>query len=141
MKQLVSRHFSFAHVLLCALVSGCSHLVKISYPPEAIIHPAFGQPTINWEGERVRIVLGPSLQGKPLRYLVHYEKVFLADSLRQCGLRHEYKIIGKGTPLVVYSRNPEITPKEKHYPTSGIVIGLTAVKEKPPMARAITKAL
>jgi hypothetical protein len=61
-------------------------------------------------------VLGPSLQGEPLRYLAHYEKVFLADSLRQCGLRHEYKIIGKGTPLIVYSKNPEITPKEKHYP-------------------------
>jgi hypothetical protein len=47
-------------------------------------------------------------------------------------LRHEYKIIGKGTPLVVYSRNPDITPKEKHYPYSGIVLGLTAVKEDRP---------
>jgi hypothetical protein len=80
----------------------------------------------------VGVVLGPSLQGEPLRYLAHYEKVFLADSLRQCGLRHEYKIIGKGTPLVVSSRNPESTPKEKHYPTSGIVIGLTAVREDRP---------
>ena len=44
-------------------------------------------------------VLSPSLQGERLRYLAHYEKVFLADSLRQRGLRYEYKIIGKGTPL------------------------------------------
>jgi hypothetical protein len=51
-------------ILLCALLSGCSHLVKISYPPEAVINPAFDQPTMNWEGERVQVVLTPSLQGE-----------------------------------------------------------------------------
>ena len=126
------RPLRFAVILLFALLSGCSHLVKISYAPEAVIHPAFDQPTINWDGERVQVVLAPSLQGEPLKYLANYEKVFLANSLRQRGLRHEYKIIGKGTPLVVYSRNPDITPKEKHYPYSGIVLGLTAVKEDRP---------
>jgi hypothetical protein len=70
-------------ILLCALLSGCSHLVKISYPPEAVINPAFDQPTMNWEGERVQVVLTPSLQGEPLKYLANHEKVFLANSLRQ----------------------------------------------------------
>ena len=119
-------------VLLCALLSGCAHLVKISYGPEAVIHPAFDQPTMIWEGERVQVVLTPSLKGEPLKYLANNEKVFLANSLRQRGLRHEYKINGIGTPLVVFSRNPEVTPKEKHYPSTGIVLGLTAVKEDRP---------
>ena len=104
-------------------------MVKISYSPAAIIHPAFDQRTMNWEGERVQIVLTPSLQGETLRYLANNEKVFLADKLRQRGFRHVYKINGQGTPLVVFSRNPENTPKEKHYPPSGIVLGITAVKE------------
>ena len=116
-------------VLLGALLSGCAHLVKISYGPAAVIHPAFDQRTMNWEGERVQIVLTPSLQGETLKYLANNEKVFLANSLRQRGFRHVYKIKGQGTPLVVYSRNPENTPKEKHYPPSGIVLGITAVKE------------
>jgi len=118
MTQLVPRLLRFAVILLFALLSGCLHLVKISYAPEAVIRPAFDQPTINWEGERVRVVLTPSLQGEPLKYLANYEKVFLANSLRQRGLLHEYKINGKGTPLVVYSRNPGISPKEKHYRTA-----------------------
>jgi pimeloyl-ACP methyl ester carboxylesterase len=139
MKQLVPRLLRFAVILLFALLSGCLHLVKISYAPEAVIRPAFDQPTINWEGERVRVVLTPSLQGEPLKYLANYEKVFLANSLRQRGLLHEYKINGKGTPLVVYSRNPGISPKEKHYPYSGIVLGLTAVKEDRPRQLPILK--
>ena len=127
MTELEPRPLRLPVIFLCALLSGCSHLVKISYPPEAVIHPAFDQPTMNWEGERVQVVLTPSLQGEPLKYLANYEKVFLANSLRRRGLRNEYKIIGKGTPLVVYSRNPDITPKEKHYPSVGMVFGLTAV--------------
>jgi pimeloyl-ACP methyl ester carboxylesterase len=123
------RLFRTGVVLLGALLSGCAHLVKISYGPAAIIHPAFDQRTMNWEGERVQIVLTPSLQGETLRYLANNEKVFLANSLRQRGFRHVYKINGQGTPLVVFSRNPESTPKEKHYPPSGIVLGITAVKE------------
>ena len=46
-------------VLLGALLSGCAHVVKISYRPAAVIHPAFDQRTIDWEGERVQIVLTP----------------------------------------------------------------------------------
>jgi hypothetical protein len=54
----------------------------------------------------------------------------LADSIRQKGLRDEYKIAGKGTPLVVYAKNPETTPEEKHYPASGIALGITVVKTR-----------
>ena len=117
---------------LCSLLSGCAHLVKISYATAAVIHPAFDQPIVNWQGDRAKIVLSPYLRGESLKYLAHPENVFLANSLRQWGLRHEYKIIGQGTPIVVYSRNPHSTPKEKHYPSSGIVLGLTAVKEDRP---------
>jgi hypothetical protein len=119
-------------VSLCALLSGCAYPVKISYPPGASIHPAFNQPFTTWAGERVRVVLTPSLRAEPLRYLVNYDQVFLANSLRQRGLSHEYKIAGKGTPLVVYAKNPYSTPQEKHYPSTGITLGLTAVKEERP---------
>jgi pimeloyl-ACP methyl ester carboxylesterase len=116
-------------ILLCALLSGCSHLVKISYPPGAVIHPAFDQQFWTWKGERVQVVLTPSLRGEPLRYLRESDQIILANSIRQRGLRHEYKIAGKGTPLVVYAKNPEISRREKHYPSTGITLGLTAVKE------------
>jgi pimeloyl-ACP methyl ester carboxylesterase len=129
---LKPRPFRFAVILLCALLSGCAHLVKISYPPEAVIHPAFDQPICTWEGERVKLLLTPSLRGEPLKYLHKYDQVILANSIRQRGLRHEYKIAGKGTPLVVYTKNPEISPQEKHYPNTGITLGLTAVKEERP---------
>ena len=117
-------------ILLCALLSGCSHLVKVSYSPEAVIHPAFNQQFCTWKGERVKLVVTPSLRGEPLKYLLKYDQVILANSIRQRGLRHEYKIAGKGTPLVVYAKNPEISPQEKHYPSTGITLGLTAVKEE-----------
>src|SRR5258708_37884150 len=117
-------------ILLCALLSGCSHLVKISYPPEADIHPTFNERFCTWKGERVKVVLTPSLRGEPLKYLYKYDQVILANSIQQRGLRHEYKIAGKGTPLVVYAKNPEISPQEKHYPSTGITLGLTAVKEE-----------
>ncbi|HXM26657.1 MAG TPA: hypothetical protein VN957_11605 [Chthoniobacterales bacterium] len=119
-------------ILLCALLSGCSHLVKISYPPEAVIHPGLDQRFCTWEGERVKVVLTPSLLGEPLKYLREYDQIILANSIRQRGLRHEYRIAGKGTPLVVYAKNPEISPQEKHYPSFGITLGLTAVKEEHP---------
>ena len=35
-------------VLLFILLSGCVSLVKISYPPEAVIHPTFDQPYTIW---------------------------------------------------------------------------------------------
>jgi pimeloyl-ACP methyl ester carboxylesterase len=129
----------FLVIFGCAVFSGCSHLVKISPAPGAILHTALVQPTTNWEGERVQIVLTPSLRGEPLKYLANSEEVFLANSLRQRGLRHVYKINGIGTPLVVYSRNPEVTAKEKHYPHSGIVLGLTAVKEDRPKQLPLLK--
>jgi hypothetical protein len=45
----------FNCVLLCILGSGCVHLVKISYPPEAVIHPAFDKPYTIWRRERVQV--------------------------------------------------------------------------------------
>lgn len=56
--------------------------------------------------------------------------MLLADSIGQKGLRHEYKIAGRGTPLVVYAKNPETTPQEKRYPASGIALGITAFKKE-----------
>jgi hypothetical protein len=120
MPRLIAHPFCLLVLLFGPLLAGCSHLVKISYSPGAVIHPTFDQPTTNWEGERVQIVLTPSLRGEPLEYLAKNEKVFLASSLRQHGLHHIYKINGQGAPLVVYSSNPGMTPKEKHYPRSGI---------------------
>jgi pimeloyl-ACP methyl ester carboxylesterase len=119
-------------IILCFLFSSCAHLVNISYAPKAVIRPAFDQPTTDWEGERVQIVLSPSLKEESLKYLTNSPEVFLANSLRQKGLLHEYKIKGEGTPLVVFSRNPESTPQEKHYPSTGIVLGLTAIRENRP---------
>jgi pimeloyl-ACP methyl ester carboxylesterase len=74
----------------------------------------------------------PSLRGASFKYLVTYNRVFLADLIRQRGLRNEYKILGKGTALVVYAKNPKITPEEKQYPASGIALAVTAVKEERP---------
>src|ERR1700745_832741 len=78
-------------VLLCVLLSGCAHLVKISYPQRAVIHPAFDQPFTIWAGERVQVMWTPSLREEALKYLAKYDQVLLADSIRQRGLRHEYK--------------------------------------------------
>jgi pimeloyl-ACP methyl ester carboxylesterase len=132
MTRLVAPLFRFPAVILWVALSGCSHLVTISYAPGTVIRPAFDQPVTNWEGERVQVVLTPSLEGEPIKYVAGSEKIFLANALRQRGLHHEFKIKGQGTPLVVYSKNPESTPKEKHYPPTGIVLGLTAVKEERP---------
>jgi pimeloyl-ACP methyl ester carboxylesterase len=139
MPQWGQRLTRLSVIFWCAVFSGCSHLVKVSPAPGAVLHTALVQPTTNWEGERVQVVLTPSLRGEPLKYLANSEEVFLANSLRQRGLRHVYKINGIGTPLVVYSRNPELTAKEKHYPRSGIVLGLTAVKEDRPKQLPLLK--
>ena len=122
----------FSVVLLYASLCGCAHLVKISYRPEAVIHPAFGQRFTTWEGERVEVALTQPLRGERFKYLAKYDRVFLANSIRQRGLHHEYKVAGKGTPLVVYAQNPGVTEREKHYPATGIVLGVTAVKEVRP---------
>jgi pimeloyl-ACP methyl ester carboxylesterase len=139
MRQLVQSLICLQVIVSCALFSGCSHLVKVSSAPGAVLHMGLVQPTINWEGERVQVALTPSLRGEPLKYLANSEEVFLANSLRERGLRHVYKINGIGTPLVVYARNPEATPREQHYPRSGIVLGLTAVKEDRPAQLPLLK--
>jgi pimeloyl-ACP methyl ester carboxylesterase len=118
--------------LFVFLLSGCAHLVNISYPPEAVIHPAFNQRFTSWEGERVEVALTPPLRRDAFPYLANCKQVLVADLIRQRGLRHEYNVPGKGTPLVVFSENPERTPEEKHYPATGIVLGLTAVREDRP---------
>jgi hypothetical protein len=77
-------------------------------------------------------MLTPSLGQEALKYLVSYDQVLLADSIRQKGLRHEYRVTGKGIPLVVYSKNPKNSLKERHYPTTGITLGVTAVEVERP---------
>jgi pimeloyl-ACP methyl ester carboxylesterase len=117
-------------IVLCGLVSSCAHFVTISYPPEAVIHPEFNKPYTIWEGERVRVDWTPSLRAKSFEYLAEPNTVLLADSIHQKGLHSEYRTAGKGTPLVTYAKNPDKTPEERHYPTSGLVLGITAVEEK-----------
>jgi hypothetical protein len=129
----------FNCVLLCILLSGCASLVKISYPPEAVIHPTFDQPYTIWRRERVQVERTPSLHAESFKYLASYDQVLLADSIRQRGLDHEYKTAGKGTPIVVFTKNPENTPEDKHYPTSGIQLGITAVQEERPGRMPVLK--
>src|SRR5580700_11124576 len=119
-------------VLICALVSGCAQTVKISYPSESEIHPEFDRRYTTWGRERVEVNWTPSLRAESSKYLAEYDRVLLANSIHEKGFRHEYKIAGKGTPLVVYAKNPEHTLEERHYPTSGITLGITAVKESRP---------
>jgi pimeloyl-ACP methyl ester carboxylesterase len=119
-------------VLICALFLGCAETVRIFYLPTAVIRPQFDKQYTIWNGERVEINWTPSLRAESSKYLIGYRRVLLANSIHQIGLRHEYKIAGKGTPLVVYNKNPRQTPKEQHYPTSGITLGITAVKEARP---------
>jgi hypothetical protein len=58
------RHRFLLVVSLCALLSGCAYPVKIS---GASIHPAFNQPFTTWAGQRVRVVLTPSLRAESLK--------------------------------------------------------------------------
>jgi len=120
----------FNCVLLCILLSGCVSLVKISYPLEAVIHPTFDQPYTIWRRERVQVEWTPSLHAESFKYLARPDQMLLADSIIQRGLDHEYKTVGKGTPIVVFTKNPENTPVDKHYPAIGIALGITAVKEE-----------
>jgi pimeloyl-ACP methyl ester carboxylesterase len=126
-------------ILICALVVGCAHTVAVSYLAKSQIDPDFTKPEMLWEGEQVQVDWASPLQAEAVRYLSKCNQVFLADSIHEKGLRHEYKVAGKGTPLVIYDKNPESNPKEKHYPNSGIVLGLTAVKEvrpgRPPLLK------
>ncbi|MBV8278593.1 MAG: hypothetical protein JO170_25500 [Verrucomicrobia bacterium] len=103
-------------LLLWGLLSSCAHVVKISYSPEALIHPAFNRPVTLWQGERVELELTPALRGPALNYLVNHDQVLLANAIRQRGLRHEYNVPGKGAPIVVYGRNPNSNPQENIIP-------------------------
>lgn len=118
--------------LICSLLSGCAHTVAVSYLSKTEIDPDFTKPEILWDGEQVQVEWESSLHAESAKYLTKCDQVLLANSIHEKGLRHEYKIAGKGTPLVIFDENPEITPQEKHYPHSGIVLGLTAVKEDRP---------
>lgn len=118
--------------LLCALISGCAHLVKISYSPSAVLHPNFTKPVTVWDGEPVELDLTASIRAESRPYLEHYDEVLIANEIRQRGLLHEYRIPGRGTPLVVYAKNPGITAHQQHYPQIGIALALTAVKLERP---------
>jgi hypothetical protein len=118
--------------LICTLFFGCAETVKIFYLSNSVIHPEFDKRYTVWNGERVEVNWTPSLRVESSKYLGGSDRVLLANSIHQIGLRHEYKIAGKGTPLVVYTKNPRQTPEERHYPTSGITLGITAVKEARP---------
>jgi pimeloyl-ACP methyl ester carboxylesterase len=126
-------------ILICFLVSGCAHTVAVSYLAKAEIDPDFTKPEILWQGERVKVDWTPCLRSESFKYLAKGDEVLLADSIHEKGLRNEYKVAGKGTPLVIYDKNPESTPQEKHYPSSGIVLGLTAVKETRPGSLPVLK--
>ena len=119
-------------ILICAVIAGCAHTVAVSYLAKSQIDPDFTKPEMLWDGQHVQVEWESSLEAESVKYLTKCDQVLLADSIHQKGLRHEYKVAGKGTPLVIYDSNPENTPQEKHYPHSGIVLGLTAVKEDRP---------
>ena len=125
-------NFRLSCVLIGVLVSGCVETVRISYPASSEIHPEFDRTYTNWNGERVEVNWTPTLQAESSKYLARHDHVLLANSIHESGLRDEHKIAGKGTPLVVYTKNRRSTPKERHYPSSGIVLGITAVKEARP---------
>jgi len=119
-------------ILICILAAGCAHTVAVSSSPKANIDPDFTQPEMVWNGGRVQVEWAPSLRAESFKYLAKCDQVLLADSIHEKGLRHEYKVAGRGTPLVIYDKNPESTPQEEHYPANGIVLGLTAVEESRP---------
>ena len=134
MKRPTAVSFRLSCVLVCALLFGCAQTtaVRIFYLPNAVIHPQFDKQYTIWNGERVEVNWTPSLRVESSKYLAGYDRVLLANRIHQFGFRHEYKIAGKGTPLVVRTKNPRQTPEELHYPTSGITLGITAVKEARP---------
>jgi pimeloyl-ACP methyl ester carboxylesterase len=129
MNRFAIRAIRRSCILICALVVGCAHYVAISYHGKSETNPDFTKPDIIWNGEQVQVELTPALRAEALKYLVKSDQVLLANSIQVKGLRHDYKIAGKGTPLVIYEKNPESTPEEKHYPNGGIVLGITAVEK------------
>ncbi|MBV9276163.1 MAG: alpha/beta hydrolase [Verrucomicrobia bacterium] len=119
-------------IFICALLFGCAENARVFYLSNAVIHPEFDKRYTIWNGERVEVDWTPSLRVESSKYLAGYDRVLLANSIHEIGLRHEYKMAGEGTPLVVRAKNPEQTPEERHYPTTGITLGITAVKEARP---------
>src|SRR5258708_12872840 len=97
-------------VLIGALVSGCDHTVKISYPSESEIHPEFDKPYTIWQGERAQVNWTPSLNAESSKYLAKYDQVLLANSIHQNGPPHAYKIPGTVPPLTCYPKTPHLTP-------------------------------
>ena len=125
-------NFRLNCILIGVLVSGCVETVRVSYRSSSEIHPEFNRTYTTWNGERVEINWTPTLQAESSKYLARHDHVLLANSIHETGLRNDYKIAGKGIPLVVYTKNRRSTPKEQHYPSSGIVLGITAVEEARP---------
>src|ERR1700757_5069872 len=134
MNRLAAVSLCLSYILISALLFGCAETsgVRTFYLPNAAIHPEFDKRYTVWNGERVEVNWTPTLREESSKYLAGHPRVLLANRVHQIGLRHEYKMAGEGTPLVVYTKNPEQTPKERHYPTSGITLGITAVKEARP---------
>jgi pimeloyl-ACP methyl ester carboxylesterase len=134
MNRLAAVSLCLSYILISALLFGCAETsgVRTFYLPNAAIHPEFDKRYTVWNGERVEVNWTPTLREESSKYLAGHPRVLLANRIHQIGLRHEYKTAGEGTPLVVYTKNPEQTPKERHYPTSGITLGITAVKETRP---------
>ena len=112
-------NFRLSCILIGVLVSGCVDTVKISYPAASEIHPEFDRTYTSWNGERVEVNWTHTLQAESAKYLAKYDRVLLANSIREKGLRNEYKIAGKGTPLVVYTKNRHsrghYTKRQKSY--------------------------
>ena len=98
--------------LFVFLLSGCAHLVNISYPPEAVVHPAFNQRFTSWEGEHVEVALTPPLRGDAFPYLANCKQILVADLIRQRGLRHEYNVPGKAHRSSCSARTPSARPKK-----------------------------
>src|ERR1700756_564729 len=134
MNRLAAVSLCLSYILISALLFGCAETsgVRTFYLPNAAIHPEFDKRYTVWNGERVEVNWTPTLREESSKYLAGHPRVLLANRIHQIGLRHEYKTAGEGTPLVVYTKNPEQTPKDHHYPTSGITVGITAVKETRP---------
>ena len=90
-----SHRTCLAGLLVCALVTGCAHTVKVSYSSRSETHLELDQPFAVWNGERVQIDWTPSLHTESYKYLVKYDRIWLANSIHERGLRHEYKIAGE----------------------------------------------
>jgi hypothetical protein len=102
----------FNCVLLCILLPGCVSLVKISYPPEAVIHPTFDQSYTIWRRERVQVEWTPSLSAESFKYLARYDQVLLADSIRQRGLDHRAIRLLRGAISVLSEKGAGLLPAE-----------------------------